>query len=433
MTPATVNFCSVTDELASLFSIRFGAWRQRSAAAARASAWLILLSGFIPTASAQGQDRPLKLLLDTSLVWDANLFRAPESNTDPQLASRGLSGRSDRIATTHFGLRFDKSYAQQRITFDAGQSATRYDKFAFLDSNAFNYKGAWQWHLTPRISGTLSADRSESLVGFDDTRVLTRNVSITTNRGLTLDAWLFGGWHLLGGLSQTVQKSEALFAPRPDFTQRTWEYGFKYITGSQNSISLVERRSRGVNTGQAVDFVNLIDSGFTVRDYVLAGNWRLSGKSTLSGQLTHTARRNNNIPQRDFSGVSSNLQYGWSPTGKLSLAVSAGRSIAPFTSGTASSSRVEDSLTFSPTWTPTSRTSLQLNASQRVSSFPGAGGLAAGPARRDTLRSLQLTASWTPHTRVTLSATVQRDRRQSSDGALSYEDAIARVTASLAF
>ena len=382
---------------------------------------------------ATAQERPLKVLLDTTSVWDANVFRVPESNTDPQLATRGLTGRSDRVATTHFGLRFDKAYAQQHVTFEAGQSATRYDKFAFLDRNAFNYQGAWQWHLTPRISGTLSASRSESLVAFDDTQTLVRNVRVTTNRGLSLDAWLFGGWHLLGGVSESVSKSTAVFAAQPDSTRTSGELGLKYLAASGSFLSLTQRARKGSNTGQAVDLVNFVDSGFTVRETELAAAWQVSGKSSLNGRLTSISQRHANIPERDFSGYSGELRYAWTPTGKLAVNFSATRILSPFTQGTSSTYQVNDTFTVSPVWTVGSHTTLSLTAFRRTSDFLGPVVPVAGPLRRDTLQSIQVAASWAPHPKVTLRASLQRERRQSNDAAFNYEDAIANLSASLSF
>lgn len=391
---------------------------------------LAWLPGLVPHACAG--ERPIKLLISTTSLWDDNVFRVNDSAGDPQ-AVRGLTGRSDRISTTSVGLSFNKAYAQQVVTFTANQTATRYDKFAFLDRNGFSYNGAWQWHLTPRISGTLSADRSESLVGFADTQVLSRNVLVTSNQGLSLDGWLFGGWHLLGGVSTTTQKTSALFAAQPDFTQDTWEGGIKYVSAAQNSVSYVERQRRGINTGQSVDFVNFLDSGFSVHEKALSGAWALSGKSQLTGGLTQTTRRNNNISQRDFSAMSGNLGYQWTPTGKLSLNFSAARAVAPFANGTASTFRVDDSLTFSPVWRPTGKTTLGLTAMRRASDFLGPVGPVAGPPRRDTLNSLQLKGTWTPHTSVTLSASIQREQRRSTDGAFNYEQVGASLTAAVTF
>ena len=213
----------------------------RSAAAAFAAAWsaVIFLSGLAPPAVAE--DRPLKLKLDVSTVSDANVFRVPDGITDPQLATRGLSGRSDRYSTVRFGLRGDKSYALQHFTFDVGQSLTKYDKFKFLDREAYNYQGIWYWQLTPRISGTLSTDRSESLTGFDDTLSVVPIFRATRNQAFTVDAWLFGGWHLLGGASESEQKSTSAFAAQPDSTQTSTELGARYVAASGNSITYTQR------------------------------------------------------------------------------------------------------------------------------------------------------------------------------------------------
>jgi len=49
------------------------------------------------------------------------------------------------------------------------------------------------------VSGTLAAERTEALVNYTDFRDPTqRNVRTVQNRSFSVDAWLFGGWHLLG-------------------------------------------------------------------------------------------------------------------------------------------------------------------------------------------------------------------------------------------
>ena len=391
---------------------------------------MIILSGLAPPAVAQ--DRPLKLSVDTTVVRDANVFRLPESITDPQLAL-GLSGRSDRFSTTRVGLQFDKSYAQQRVTFEAGESATRYDKFVFLNRNAFDYRGAWQWHATPRISGTLTVDRSETLVGFNDTRVLARNVRVIRNQGLTVDGWLSGGWHLLADVSETEIKSTTAFAAQPDFTQINGALGLKYLAGSGNFLSFTQRARQGSNTGQTVDLVNFVDSGFTVRETELAAEWKVSGKSSLTGRLTRISRHHEHVPQRDFSGYAGDLGYLWTPMAKLTVNVSANRNLIPFAPDTRTSYKVDDTLSVSPVWTVGSHTTLSLAAFRRTSDFLGPVISGGGPLRRDTLRSVQLAASWAPHPKVTLRASVQRDRRRSNDSAFDFDDALTNLTMSLVF
>ena len=137
------------------------AWRTVAMAALGA-----LVAAAVPGPAAAA-DWPFKLRLTSTVTWDANLFRIPEGAPDPQL-TRGISGRSDRFVATQIGLRFDTSFSQQTLTLDAGATATRYEKFGMLNRDALNYLGAWDWRLGPRISGKLSANRSESQVSFED-------------------------------------------------------------------------------------------------------------------------------------------------------------------------------------------------------------------------------------------------------------------------
>ena len=394
------------------------------------------LTGFVIFSSlalpAVAQDRPLRLSIDTSVVWEANVFRLPDSITDPQLA-RGLTGRSDRISTTRVGIHLDKTYSQQRITFDAEDSAIRYEKFAFLNRNAFNYRGAWQWHVTPRISGTLAIDQSETLVGFDDTRVLARNVRITRNKAVTVDGWLSGGWHLLAEMSEAEIKSTTAFAAQPDFTQTSGGIGLKYLAGSGNFLSLTQRARQGSNTGQAVDLVTFVDSGFTVRETELAAVWNLNGKSSLIGHFTRISRHHEHVPQRNFSGYAGDLSYVWTPTGKLTVNAVASRNLIPFSADLQTSYKLDNTLSVSPVWALSSRTSISLAAFRRTSDFLGPVISIGSPQRRDTLQSVQLAASWSPHPKINVRASVQRDRRRSTDSTFDYDDALTNLTMALTF
>ena len=79
------------------------------------------LAGALLAQPAAAQNQPLTLRLGTSSTWDANVFRVPDSTSDPQLA-RGRSGRSDRIDTINVGLRIEKAYSQQVLMVDLSQT-----------------------------------------------------------------------------------------------------------------------------------------------------------------------------------------------------------------------------------------------------------------------------------------------------------------------
>lgn len=383
----------------------------------------------------EGNDRPIMLRLTTSIMWDANMFRLPDSAPDPQLA-QGIPGKSDRITTTTLGLRIDKAYAQQRFQLDASQTATRYANFTFLDRDAFHYDGAWLWSLTPRISGKLSADHSESLIPFTDLTRPVPNFRATDNRTFNLDAWLFGGWHVLAGATNTDVKTTQVFLAQPSYNSNTAEVGLKYLAGSGNLITATTRSTRGTNNnpGQALDLVNFIANEFRVRENELKTTWILSGKSTLNGRIARLDRHNEGLSQRDFSGTNGELGYIWLGRGGQQLNFSASRNVMPWTADTQASYRVDDRLSLSQSLLISNRITMRMSAYRLVSDFLGPVAPLTGPPRRDTLRSAQLAVDWSPPVRnLLLTGSVQRDRRSSSAAGFDFDDTIAMLSASLAF
>lgn len=377
---------------------------------------------------ALAQDHPLGLRLRSTVLWDGNVFRLPAEAADPQSA-RGISGKADRIATSLVGLVLDKAYAQQRVQLELTQTAIRYDKFSTLNRDAFEYRGNWRWHLTPRISGSVSASRSESLVSFEDEQVVQRIVRVTSNRGATVDGWLFGGWHLLAGVSETTTTSSGQAALAvPDSSQTSGHLGFKYESASLNSISLTRRSSQGTNVAQAGAFAG---GAFTQRETELAAAWAVSAKSAFNGRLTGVERRNENLPERDFSGVSGEVRYAWTPTAKLSLSASAARSLAPYFAA-GSTYRVEDAVSIAPTWRLAPKVTLRARLDRREQAYRGAAAV-SGTERRDVLRGVELAADWAAHPRLSLSATLRRDRRDSTDAASKFAATTASLTAAANF
>ena len=332
-------------------------------------------------------------------------------------------------------MSLDKTYSLQRFLFDVTETATRYDKFSLLNRNTFDYRGEWQWSLSPRISGSLSTDHTESVIGFEDiTQGFQRNVRTLDNHVASVDGWLFGGWHLLGGVSQLDRKNNLTFLALPNVQQTSEEFGLRYVAESQSSVSAVTRSRQGVIPGQAVDTaIFFLDNEFTVRESEVNATWIASAKSTLAGRLTRIEYRYPNVPQRDFSGTAGEMRYAWTPTGRLVLNVSALRNISPWTPDTSTSFRVDDTLAFTPTWQISDKIRVRANASRAVSNYLGPVVTGLGPTRRDVLLSEQLAVDWLPHRKLTLSASLRRDRRSSNDAAFSFDATIADLSATLVF
>lgn len=398
----------------------------RAAACAFAAAFLALPAEAQQTQWLLG---PLRVRLEQAVTWDANVFRVRDGAPDPQLA-RGITGKSDRFTATTFGLDFDKAYSLQNFHFDVNETAFRYDKFESNNRDSLNYRGAWLWQLTPRITGTVSTDHAESVVAFSDTVNNRLNKTSIDNRVFSVDGWLFGGWHLVAGITQTDRKNSTVFLAQPSYQQTTELWGLRYEWPSLSSLALTSRVGRGT-LGQNLDVANFADTGYRTRDTELNGIWVASGRSRVTARLTRTERTYDHIPQLSFSGTGGTLAYLLQPTGKVDLELSATRSVLPWTEIGSGTYRIDDALAFTPVWRISDKVSVNLRASRLVSNFLGA--VNPGPQRRDVFNSLSLGASWQPYSKLTVRATLQRIQRTSTDPTLPFTDQIGSLSALLAF
>jgi exopolysaccharide biosynthesis operon protein EpsL len=365
-------------------------------------------------------NRPVMLRVGGSLTRDSNVFRAPDA-------------RSENIGTAYLGVVVDKSYAQQRIRADVTQTAYRYDNFSHLDFEGLNYLGAWEWRLTPRISGTLSASRTESLADYSEFRNPgQQNVRTTEHYGALADAWLFGGWHVTGGFTQERNRYSVPFPEEGSYRASGGEAGVKWVARSENWLAFNLRSLEGRYTDRPLDPVAFLDDGFRRREAEALASWRMTGKSTLDGRFAHIDYRSNNFAERDFSGLAARLRFLWQATLKLGLNAAFTRDIEPW-SDTSASYRIDQRFTLGATWQPAARATLRLEARRGESDFRNPLPGFTGTPRDDKEAGVQFSAEWRALRNLTLSAGAQRYRQSSSDPAGNFDGNQLTAGASLLF
>ncbi len=379
-----------------------------------AAAWLLAAAFLAQPAMAQS---PVTLRFGSVVAWDANVFRLPDSDTDPQRA-RGISGRSDRLTTTSFGLNVAKSYSQQNFVLDVNSSARRYEKFSFLNSENLSYLGEWQWRFSQYVSGTLRATRSETPVEFEGTRSRESNKLISDSRIFAITVAPFASWQLFGRASQSETNYARPIPEQRDTSQSGFEGGLRYVSASQGTISVSHRSLQGTPAREESE---------------LSMDWPVTGQSTLSGRLARLEQHYSATPERNFSGMAGGINHRWTPTGKLSLTVSAQRSLAPFIQANQSSYVVNNSLSVAPTWQLSEKVGLSMAASRVVSDYRGAVGPQVLPARRDTVQSVSVSASWTPVRAASFTATLLQDRRDSNGPQIPFSTRVASFNAAFSF
>jgi exopolysaccharide biosynthesis operon protein EpsL len=362
-----------------------------------------------------------RVILGASVSHDSNLFRVPGLLGNPQ---------SETITSGYVGLRIDKPYAQQRFFLDATATAYRYHKFSYLNFNALDYRAAWYWHLTPRVTGTLSADRTQAPTQFQDTFGQQSNVTTSENHIFSMDGWLFGGWHVLLGGSQSKYTSEqSALQTQPPFREFRSEFGVRYLFQSGSEIAASRRRSEGEQGTQLINNVIVVSNeNYREDQSELRAAWNLNPKSVLDGRLTYLDRRYEHNPQRDFSGTAGHFAYTWLPTGKLSLRLAATRSIVPWQGGASSNRRVSNALSIAPSWQATAKTGVYMSLQRTYDDYPS-----TGTERKDTTRLAVLGLNWLPLRNLSIGASVQRLQRSSNVPLVEYDATVARLSASLIF
>ena len=227
-------------------------------------------------------------------------------------------------------MRLDKPYSLQRFQLNATESRTRYDDLPNLDSDSRNYRAAWLWALTPHLTGALSEDRAQSQIPF--------SLIGGTQTQPEYEQESQFQFRRMGGRRVALDcrlRDDRLDDHPGDFVhaclqQSSRRSRVRYVARSGNSITFLQRWIPTDNTNISLDPANLIDTGYTDYESDLSVGWRPTGKSTFDGGVTYKMRENMHFSQRNFSGTAGRLIYGWTPTGKLSINVSALRTILPY-------------------------------------------------------------------------------------------------------
>jgi exopolysaccharide biosynthesis operon protein EpsL len=320
----------------------------------------------------------------------------------------------------------------------ATATEARYDSFSFLDFEARDFRAAWLWQLGRRFSGTISEERRQSLVPFTDFRGFDRaNIRTSTQRAFSADAWMIENWHAVGAVSQQDVSHDTPFLAESGYRSETARIGLRYAPPSGNSLTLAQNETKGDYLDRPLDPVVLTDNRFREQETEFAARWSPTGLTTVNGRLSWRQRRHEHFGQRDFSGAAGDVAYVWTPTGKLRLALTAKRDIREsldLGSVTANSSyRVTDTLGFAPVWQVGTRTSVSVSFSHSTADFRGPVIPDPRPARQDRIRSAHLAIDWAPFRFVSLTASINRERRTSNNPNFDFRNTIASLSASLTF
>ena len=378
---------------------------------------------FLSTLASADEKDTINMIAGLTRTLDDNLFRQPASGKPV----------SDTLTSAYAGIRVDKQFSMQRLKFDYTLNSYTYQNNNQLNFNAGNYKAAWLWALTPRLSGNLSTEKNQTQYGFLD--VLgnnTPNISTTEVQNFLADWSPHGNWHMLGGFTRTLATNSRNFQADRGTTYIALDLGLRYAFPSGSAITLMEHRRQGEFANASIYYPQ------TYSEYESEAklDWRLTGKSTLNMraaylQRTHENDSVGNFSFRDYDGLVGNINYTWMPTSKLQLTLAAASDIASYQTNNSNYNRV-NTLSFSPMYAYSEKLTVRGSASVMERSFLG-GGVIPDSNRVDTSKSTSLAIDWMPRRYVTVGANLQQSSRSSNAPGFDFSDLSTGVTANLNF
>jgi exopolysaccharide biosynthesis operon protein EpsL len=385
--------------------------------------------GLVPCMVLADDLDTLQFQAGQSVERDSNVFRLSDSaNTQAVI---GSPTRSDTIAVTTLGFKLNKPYGLQRFELDVNAQDYHYQRFSHLDFTALNYAAAWRWSFTPALHGNLTSDRKE----YIDTAADVQNfgqVSHRTIRSTVFDAEyeIDGAWRLVGGVFDRSSKSSEASTFEADTEVEGAEAGVRYVFPSNTSMAYRFRNGDGNYPGRPLS--PMFARSFRDREHEFRLDWAPTAKTMVRGRLSHFDRSHDDLAARDFSGVVGQVDATWAVTAKTAIAAGAARELGSYQTATAS--YFEGHRFFiAPTWKPTEKTALRARYSHGVRDYNGALPGFVESNRRDTTKQASLAFDWMPWRALKLTASLQRDRRTSSEPGFDYRSNTVGLSALASF
>lgn len=323
--------------------------RIRLARAALALPATLVLAGL-----TQAQTSPWFAGGMVNLGHESNLLRLAKGQVAPLGASK-----SDQLTSIALLAGLDERISRQRIF---GNLALRDNRYA--DNRVYNNQGytatlGVDWATAERLSGNLSGSASRQLSSFNLQEIgllPEKNLEAVQSMDATLRLGLEGRLALEAGIgAQRVKNSLATAAVQArNYRQDTGSLGLRWRPSAASSLGLALRSTQGrypqFRLGSDGQYQ---PDRYERRDIDVSATLEPSSASKLDLRLSSGKTEYDLATQRNYSGLTGTLGWGWQLSGKVALSTRLTRetgqdsyAVTTFfgTPGTTDYSRITDSL-----------------------------------------------------------------------------------------
>jgi hypothetical protein len=338
-------------------------------------------------------------------------------------------GPSDTVLRGVFGVRFERDVSLQRFGAYATLIPVKYIDFSRYDYLGWDAGATWDWEIGRPIFGQLSVRYNRIQTPFDTISGAQNNLQDILNmRGLA-GFRLTQAWAAIGAID-FFQNENSLFTQQPsNFDRFGVEAGLRYAPGTAIELDFVGRREEGEYPNRQVfDAVgNLlpqaIDNAFSQDALLMRVGYRPTDATRIVGNIGYTRRSYENIPERDFSGVTAGLDFEWPVSGAVQMRASVFRTID---SADLLTANYVDVIGFGlrPTWRASGRVSIEGIFTYADRTYEGDPGFVftGQEVRKDKLIDFGFRVNYELARRVFLYADLRRLDRSSNYDELDFSD-----------
>lgn len=358
----------------------------------------------------------LTLEAGAEAAYHDNVFRTP-------------SGPSDTVLRARAGLRLERVIGLQRVELDAFATPVRY-----LDHPDYNYLGyglgaAWRWAAGRVFFGDVLVRATRDQTPFDLVGAFANNLQTLASARFLGGMRLTQVWSAIAAVDW-MRSSNSLVTQQPaDFTRTGAELGARYLPDTALELDAVWRYEQASYPYQQVFdstgalLPQAVDNAYTQHSPLLRVAWRPHDASRLSGQIGYTRRFYENVPQRDFSGVTAALQADWPMSGSVMMRAGLLRSIEVAEVPSANYVEVRG-IALRPEWQLTGRSRIDGLLALSTRLYLGDPGTAAGlgPVREDRLRQFGVDWRYQLGRRTWATLTLRQLTRSSNYAAYDFTD-----------
>ncbi len=378
-----------------------------------------------------------KLLLgaNVSANYNSNVLGISSQLPDSTV-QQFLRGRSEGDWFWGYGAlaRLDLPVSNQRFQLDASATRYDYDQYKELDYTGYAARGIWNWRVGKDWWGQINGGVAQSRQTFTSGIVLNFPALVKNYDELAdVHYALTPRWEINGALNAAQSRYSAVELESGNFNLTAEAIGAAYRTPSGNSTGVRLTFEQGAWPNQPPVGTALQDNRYTQYMLAMVFDWRLTGRSQLSGNVGYTARIRSTVGQSNKAyGPSGQIIYSYALSGKSQIQASLYQTFGPLNDPTATYAKTTG-LSLRYTYRATAKLGLQANASWQRIDYLGESLIPGSVQRKDTYGIVGLGAKYQATRTLSFSAGAQYQIRDSNIPLAAYDVYTAYLSVNVEF